>query len=279
MAQFQTQIPHPLADQLPDLLTRGRMADPSVGILFLVFISQCRFKGATMQIQRHDVGGGECLLREAGEEEFIDDASTRDPNRTLLFGGLMGRDHHAARNAIRPHRHSRAVVERAHHPTLRVGQVLIGRQFQANLDFSAFQEMIGFAAHHKRQPSEISEDGSRAILPVEAQQNTFFSVVMGLSVALYGRDCPTQFCSVFPIAGVSKCAEKLMRMRLQNRGTAPHDFPPLASGVAGSTQWTQTSLWSWPICRLWQSPLASCLARPIHIKDEVVVPLPVEQPA
>jgi hypothetical protein len=60
-----------------------------------------------------------------------------------------------------------------------VGQVLIGRQFQASLDFSAFQEMIGFATHHKRQASSISEDGSRAILPVEAQQNTFFRVVMG----------------------------------------------------------------------------------------------------
>jgi hypothetical protein len=60
-----------------------------------------------------------------------------------------------------------------------VGQVLIGRQFEASLDFSAFQEVIGFAAHHKRQPSEISEDGSRAILPVEAEQNTFFGVVMG----------------------------------------------------------------------------------------------------
>jgi hypothetical protein len=62
MSQLQSEVPHPLADELPCLLTRGRMADPSVGILFLVFISQCRFKGATMQIQRNDVRGGECLL-------------------------------------------------------------------------------------------------------------------------------------------------------------------------------------------------------------------------
>src|SRR5207244_13268179 len=56
MAQFQTQIPHPLADQLPDLLTRGRMADPSVGILFLVFISQFRFKGPPIPVPRHSAG-------------------------------------------------------------------------------------------------------------------------------------------------------------------------------------------------------------------------------
>src|SRR5207302_2553443 len=122
--------------------------------------------------------------------------------------------------------------------------------------FSAFQELIVTTTHHKRQPGQISEDGSRPILPVETEQNTFFRVVMGFSVVLYGRDCSPQFCSVFPIAGVSKRAEKLMRMRLQNRRTAPHDFPPLASGVTRGTQGPQAPLWIWPIRRLRQSTLA-----------------------
>ena len=69
-----------------------------------------------------------------------------------------------------------------------------------------------------------------------------------------------------------------MRMSLQNRGTAPHHFPSLASRVTRSTQRTQTPLWSGPILCLRQGPLASCLTRAIHIEDEVVVPLPVEQP-
>ncbi len=66
MAQFQTQVPHPLADQLLCLLTRGRMADPTVRVLFLIFIGQRRFKGATMQVQCHNIGGGERRLAASG---------------------------------------------------------------------------------------------------------------------------------------------------------------------------------------------------------------------
>ena len=96
---------------------------------------------------------------------------------------------------------------------------------------------------------------------------------------MYGRDGPTQFCPVLPIARVSKRAEKLMRMRLQNRGPAPHDFPSLAPRVARGAQWTQTPLGSRPIRRLWQGALARRLTGAIHIENEVVVPLPVEHPA
>ena len=48
MPQFQTKIPDPLAEQLPYLLTPGRVTDPSVGILLLVFVRQCCFKSATV---------------------------------------------------------------------------------------------------------------------------------------------------------------------------------------------------------------------------------------
>src|SRR6266567_617100 len=40
MTQLQTVVPEPLRDDLPCLLTVCRMADPAVGVLFLVFISQ-----------------------------------------------------------------------------------------------------------------------------------------------------------------------------------------------------------------------------------------------
>jgi hypothetical protein len=63
MAQFQTQIPYPLADQLPCLLTGGSMTVPAVGILLLVFIGERGFKGTAMQIQLDDVGsaGTDCV--------------------------------------------------------------------------------------------------------------------------------------------------------------------------------------------------------------------------
>src|SRR5258708_16623737 len=100
-----------------------------------------------------------------------------------------------------------------------------------------------------------------------------------LEIALHGRDCSTQFRPIFAVAGVSKRAEKLMRMGLQDRGTAPHDFPSLASSVARCAQGTQTSPWIWPICRLRQCALAGCLACPIHIEDKEVISLPVPQPS
>jgi len=160
-----------------------------------------------------------------------------------------------------------------------MSQVLVGRQFQASLDLGPLQDLIVFPAHHKRQSSQVSEDSTCAILPVEAQERTLLGMVMRLEIALNGRDCPTQFCTVFSIARVSKRAEKLMGMSLQNRGTAPHDFPSLASSVARRTQGAQTSLWIWPILRLRQGTLAGRLACSIHIEDEVVIPLPVEQSA
>jgi hypothetical protein len=39
MPQLQAEVPHPLADELPCLLTRCALAGPAVGVLFLVFVS------------------------------------------------------------------------------------------------------------------------------------------------------------------------------------------------------------------------------------------------
>ena len=102
---------------------------------------------------------------------------------------------------------------------------------------------------------------------------------MSLKRALNARDCLTQFRSIFPIAGVSKRAEKLMRMSLQNGGAAPHHFPSLASGVAGCAQGAQAPLWNWPVGRLRPRARARCLACAIHIEDKEVIPLPIKHTA
>src|SRR5579885_1109328 len=39
MAQFQSQIPHPLGHDIPGLLPRGGVTAPPIGVKFLVFIS------------------------------------------------------------------------------------------------------------------------------------------------------------------------------------------------------------------------------------------------
>src|SRR5262245_49201513 len=105
MPQLQTQVPHPLADDTPCLLTASGVTTPTIRVDLLIFVSQRRFKGATMEIQFDDIRSGESLLRQRGEEKFIDDTRTRDANRTLLVTGWMSRHHHAAPHPLWPHRH------------------------------------------------------------------------------------------------------------------------------------------------------------------------------
>jgi hypothetical protein len=114
MSQFQAQVPHPLRHELPALLPPGRVRAPTIGVLFVVFICQSRLKGAAMQIQLDDIGGGKPLLWQCGEEEFVDDTRTRDANRTLFLAGRMGGHNHATPHALGPYRNLRAIVEAAH---------------------------------------------------------------------------------------------------------------------------------------------------------------------
>src|SRR5713226_5346741 len=107
MPQFQPEVPDPLRDQLPAFLTPGGMAAPAVGILLVVFIRQCRLKGAAMQIQFDDIDRGECPLWQLGEEKFVDDPRTRDANGALLFPSWMSCDDYTAQHTFRPHRDRR----------------------------------------------------------------------------------------------------------------------------------------------------------------------------
>ena len=103
-----------------------------------------------------------------------------------------------------PQRQIRAVVQGAHHPAFRVGQRLLGRKLQTSLDLGSLQDLRVFAAHDIRQSCQISEDGSRPILPVQAEQGTRFGVVVRFERPLDGCYCLTQLCSVFSIPGISQ---------------------------------------------------------------------------
>jgi hypothetical protein len=70
MPQFQPQVPDPLGHHLPGELSPGRVAAPPIRILLGVFICQCRFEGAAMQVQLDHIAGGKCLLWQVGEEEL-----------------------------------------------------------------------------------------------------------------------------------------------------------------------------------------------------------------
>src|SRR5258708_39487643 len=102
MTQLQAQVPHPLAGELPCLLTARSMTTPTIWVLLVVFICQSIFKCAAMQIQRHDIGSGERALGEIRQEQFIDDARASDADPTLGGPGLMRCHDNPPPHALRP---------------------------------------------------------------------------------------------------------------------------------------------------------------------------------
>jgi hypothetical protein len=94
VSQLQAEVPRPLTHDLPGFLSPARVATPTIGILFDVFVFQGSFKGPTMEVERHHIGGGEGALGKIGPEEFIDETIANEPDLPLLFllrwGGVGG---------------------------------------------------------------------------------------------------------------------------------------------------------------------------------------------
>ncbi len=76
---------------------------------------------------------------------------------------------------------------------------------QAGLDLGSVKELVVVAPHHKREASQVSYDGSSALLPIQPQEHPFHWKGMGLAVALNGCDRPSQF---FPVASIAWGAER-----------------------------------------------------------------------
>ncbi len=63
MDQFQAQVPHPLADDVPAFLSAGGVGTPAVGVLLFVLITEHGLEGASVQVEVHDIGRGKRTLR------------------------------------------------------------------------------------------------------------------------------------------------------------------------------------------------------------------------
>src|SRR6266700_94216 len=151
------------------------MAAPTIGVLFFVFICWRRFKGAAMQIQLDDIAGGKRLLWQGGEEEFVDDARTRDAHWALLLASGMSCHDHAAPYALRPHRHVWTVVEAAGDLAFWALLGLIGGQMQTRLDKRMIEHRVLFASCHESETREIGEHGPRTILAIEPRASRALS--------------------------------------------------------------------------------------------------------
>src|SRR6266851_2915020 len=236
MAQLQTEVPHPLVDDLPCLLTPGCMTTPTIRVLLHVFIRQGSFEGATMQVECYDISRGEGALGKMRQEEFIDNPGAGDTDSTLGCPGRMSRDDNAAPLACFAQELVWTVVERAADSTFRMRQVLVRRQVQAGLDFRSIQYSIVFAACDIREPCQIGDDRPGSILPIQAQDGMFFGKAVCLDVASDHCYCAAQFLSILAVAGVAKAGQPLMCVRVEHRGACADDLPTLAAGVARRTQ-------------------------------------------
>lgn len=166
MSQFQAEVPHPLGEDLPDLLPICRLATPAIRVLFLVFISKRWFKCAAMQIQSDHVACSKSWLGEVRQEQFVDDSLAGHANPALLVRSRMRRHNDPTRLADRANQKIRDVVERAHHATFRVFDLLVWGQVQASLDLDAIEQAIVFATSDIRQFCQIRKYSSCPILAV-----------------------------------------------------------------------------------------------------------------
>jgi hypothetical protein len=216
-------------------------------------------------------------LRQGGEEELVDDACTRDANRALLVGGWMSGHHHAAQHALGPHRHVWAVVEAAHDLAFWTLLELIGRQVQTRLDQRMIEYRVLFATRHEGETGQISEHGSRPILSIESQQGACLWKLVRREVTRDGRERLAQFLPVAAVAAVAKRAEPLVAMGLTNDGAGAHHLSALAPFVARSTDVIQPAKGWGQLFGLGQGALASCLARPVDVKDHPGVARSIQQ--
>jgi hypothetical protein len=92
MPQFQTEIPNPLGENEPELLTPGGMRTPTIQILFLVFICQHRLKCPGGLVQGNDISGSKRIHRQGSEKQLIDCFAARGPDGSLRLGPWMGCD-------------------------------------------------------------------------------------------------------------------------------------------------------------------------------------------
>ena len=185
-----------------------------------------------MQIQFDDIASREGLLRQRGEEQFVDDTRTREANRTLLVVGWMSRHHHAAPHPLWSHRYRIAVVETADQLAFRALLALIWGEMQTRLDERMIKDGVVFSSCYTGKANQVGQHGSSAILTVKPEQSVLFRELVHREIAANGCESLAQFCSVASVAAVAKRSEPVVAMSLRNHGARPDDLPALAPRVA-----------------------------------------------
>ena len=168
MPQCEAQIPDPLRKDLPKLLAPGGVRTPAVRLLFLILISEDGLKSPTLQVQGHHISGSKRCRRQGCVEKLVDDLITRRADRSFGFGRRMRGDNDPCARSCRGKTQIRTVKEAATGSRFGVRGLLVGWLGQAGLHFLQIEEIIVLAAHDVSQSSQICDNGSIAILSIQA---------------------------------------------------------------------------------------------------------------
>jgi hypothetical protein len=162
---------------------------------------------------------------------------------------------------------------------------LIGRTTQPLLDTRLLEEVIGFAPHYHGWSrflsylcrKQVRQGSGIAIQAIEPNDHVGERKRNPRSIGRNHAARPPQFVAIQAIAGVSKGAQKLMGVRLQDRGPCSHHFPALASQMSRSTHPVKAAMGRRQVWGCRQSALAGSLFGAIHIDEQPASLQPVPE--
>jgi hypothetical protein len=134
MPQFETEVPHPLREDLPELLAPGGMRTPPICVLLLIFVSEHALKPSSVEVEIYHIGRSERSLWQGRVEQFVDHLATRGTDHSLDLGRRMGGDNDSC---VRPDRRKseiRKVKKGSTRSRFGMARLLVRRLRQASLD-------------------------------------------------------------------------------------------------------------------------------------------------
>ncbi len=152
----------------------------------MILIGEDGLKRPTMQVQLHDIGGGEGTTRQCRKKELVDDVVSSRSDAGGLARGGMGGHNDAARRARRSHVQPRKIEERALGPAFRMRGLSIGRGEQASLDGFLIQQMIVLATHDVGESRQICHDCPIAKLAIQTYHSVAQWNVLGFHIGADG---------------------------------------------------------------------------------------------
>src|SRR5436305_992420 len=116
--------------------------------MFLIFIGEHGFEGASMQVQIKYVGGSESVWWDSGKALLIEHAVVYRPDGRWGGSGQTRRQEHTHPRPGGREGHIQTIVERTTGSRLRMPGLLIGWLLQTCAHGRQVQEVIVLPAHH-----------------------------------------------------------------------------------------------------------------------------------